>query len=184
MPVDLPSSGMVGLTRDALATLRAVLFRDAGGNAAAYLQEAGYAGGPGLYQAFVNWCAEHGHGAPEETPAATFQQLAAAYFRELGWGSVTVATLHEAVVAVDSPDWAEADPASAMQFPGCYLSSGMLADFFGRLAGAQLVAMEVECRSMGHARCRFVLGSAETIQHVYDEMSRGIEYDAALGQMA
>lgn len=175
---------MVGLTRDALTTLRAVLFRDAGGNAAAYLQEAGYAGGPALYQAFAAWCAARGHGAPEDVSATDFQQLAAQYFSELGWGSVSVATLHDAVVTIDSADWAEADPASAMQFPGCYLSSGMLADFFGRLAGAQLVPMEVECRSMGHERCRFLLGSAETVQHVYDEMTRGVSYDDALAQMA
>ena len=60
----------------------------------------------------------------------------------------------------------------------------MLADFFGRLAGAQLVPMEVECRSMGHERCRFLLGSAETIQHVYDGMTQGVAYDDALAQMA
>ena len=43
MALDLARSGMVGLTRDALVALRGVLFRDAGANAAAYLQEAGYA---------------------------------------------------------------------------------------------------------------------------------------------
>jgi len=175
---------MVSLTRDALNTLRAALFRDAGGNAAAYLQEAGYAGGPGLHQAFVHWCAARGYAVAEDTPVSAFPQLAADYFHELGWGSVAVSTLHDSVVTIDSADWAEADPASAMQFPGCYLSSGMLADFFGRLAGAQLVPMEVECRSMGHERCRFLLGSAETVQHVYDAMAAGTPYDSALEQMA
>jgi hypothetical protein len=71
-----------------------------------------------------------------------------------------------------------------MQFPGCYLSSGMFADFFGRLAGAPLAVMEVECRSMGSERCRFLLGSSETMQHVYDGMTQGIPYDSALEQMA
>ncbi len=175
---------MVALTRNALTTLRAVLFRDAGGNAAAYLQEAGYAGGGALFQAFGGWCAERGYSAPEEMPAETFQQLAAAFFGELGWGSVSVAMLHDSVVTIDSPDWAESDPESAMQFPGCYLSSGMLADFFGRLAGTQLAAMEVECRSMGSGRCRFLLGSTETMQHIYDDMTRGVAYDASLEQMA
>lgn len=182
--MDLPSSGMVGFTRDALVAFRTALYRDAGANAPAWFQEAGYAAGPGLYQAFAQWCAANGLGAPEETDVGEFQQLAARYFGELGWGSVTVSTLHDAVVAVDSADWAEADPSSAMQFPGCYMSSGMLADFFGRIAGAQLVPIEVECRSMGHARCRFLLGSAETIQHVYDGMTQGVAYDDSLATMA
>ena len=55
MSIDLAANGMVGLTRDALVTLRSVLFRDAGANAAAYLQEAGYAGGSALYQAFAQY---------------------------------------------------------------------------------------------------------------------------------
>ena len=175
---------MVGLTRDALVTLRSILFRDAGANAAAYLQEAGYAGGGALYQAFATWGAAHGLPAPEQLAATEFQEHAAEFFAELGWGDVTVGMLHDAVVTLDSANWAESDPASAMQFPGCYLSSGLLADFFGRVAGTPLSVMEVECRSMGSARCRFLLGSAETMQHVYDGMTQGVDYDAALAQMA
>ena len=95
-----------------------------------------------------------------------------------------VGTLHDSVLTLDSPNWAESDPASAMQFPGCYLSAGLLADFFGRVAGAQLAVMEVECRSMGSERCRFLLGSAETMQHIYDAMAQGVNYDVALEQMA
>jgi len=182
--VDFPNNGMVGLTRDGLTALRGALWRDAAGNAPAILQEAGYASGPALYEAFVNWCAQHGYGVPENVAATNFQQLAAAYFSELGWGTVSVSTISDSAFTVDSADWAEADPASAMQFPGCYLSCGMLADFFGRLAGAQLASMEVECRSMGHAHCRFLLGSAETIQHVYDSISQGVSYEDALAQMA
>jgi predicted hydrocarbon binding protein len=181
---DLAGSGMVGLTRDALVTLRTVLFRDAGANAAAYLQEAGYAGGGALYQAFANRSASQGLAAPENMAATEFQERAAEFFAELGWGAVTVGMLHDSVVTLDSVNWAESDPASAMQFPGCYLSSGLLADFFGRVAGTPLAVMEVECRSMGSERCRFLLGSSETMQHVYDGMSQGVHYDAALEQMA
>ena len=184
MSFDLAGSGMVGLTRDALVALRGVLFRDAGTNAAAYLQEAGYAGGGALYQAFAEWGASRGISVPENMAAADFEARAAEFFGELGWGALSVGTLRDAVVTLDSANWAESDPASAMQFPGCYLSSGMFADCFGRLAGAPLVAMEVECRSMGSERCRFLLGSSETMQHVYDGLTQGVPYDAALEQMA
>jgi hypothetical protein len=39
--------------------------------------------------------------------------------------------------------------------------------------------MEVECRSMGAERCRWLVGSGETMQHVYERMSEGIAYDDA-----
>jgi predicted hydrocarbon binding protein len=181
---DLPASGMVGLTRAALTTLRRVLFRDAGANAAAYLQEAGYAGGAALYDSFERWSAANGHAVPESMTAPEFELRATDFFATLGWGHVRVGVLHDSAMTVDSTDWAEADPASVMQYPGCYLSAGLLADFFGRVAGTQLVVMEVECRSMGSSRCRFLLGSAETIQHVYDEMTKGVAYEQALGAMS
>jgi predicted hydrocarbon binding protein len=180
---DLAGNGMVALTRDALVTLRSVLFRNAGTNAAAYLQEAGYAGGGALHQAFGRWCEARGLPAPESIAAAAFQDSAAEFFREIGWGAVRVGTLHESVLMVDSADWAEADPAGAMEYPGCYLSAGLLAEFFGRIAGAQLVTMEVECRSMGSERCRFLCGSAETMQYLYDAMTQGQPYDTSLAQM-
>jgi predicted hydrocarbon binding protein len=175
---------MVGLARDAFTTLHAVLFRDAGANAPAFLQEAGYAGGPALFDAFGNWCAAHGYPAPESLGLDHFAMRAAEFLSELGWGRVTVEPLHESALAVDSVDWTEANPSSGLQFPGCYFSAGMLADFFGRIAGAQLVAMEVECRSVGHERCRFLLASAETIQHVYDGLVNGVSYADSLSQMA
>jgi predicted hydrocarbon binding protein len=182
--IDLAGAGMVGLTRDTLATLHARLFADPSGTAAAYLQEAGYAGGPALHQAFVGWCASQGLNVPEEMGGPEFGQRSAEFFSKIGWGSLTSGMLHDSVMTLDSEDWAEANPASGMQYPGCYLSAGLLADFFGRIANAQLAVMEVECRSMGHARCRFIVGSAETIQHVYDGLMQGVHYDAALAAMA
>jgi predicted hydrocarbon binding protein len=174
---------MVGLTRDALVALRGILFRDAGANAAAYLQEAGYAGGGALYGAFSAWNTARGGGAPETLSAIDFGQRATEFFAELGWGAMTVGTLHDSVMTLDSANWAESDPVATMQYPGCYLSSGLLADFFGRVAGAPLAAMEVECRSMGSQRCRFLLGSAETMQHVYTDMTQGKTYDISLQEM-
>ena len=70
-----------------------------------------------------------------------------------------------------------------LEFPGCHLTTGLFADFFGRLAGSPLAAMEVECRSMGAERCRFLLASAEVMQHVYDAMGNGLSYDAAVASV-
>lgn len=177
--IHLSGSGMLALTRDTLAALRTALVRDMGDGASAYLQEAGYAGGAALFAAFDTWSQEHGHGAAESIPAADFQVRATEFFRDLGWGSLTLGSLGDAVATLDSEDWGEADPSAALETPGCHLTTGMFAEFFGRLAGAPVAVMEVECRSMGAPHCRFLLGSGDSLQHVYDEMSRGTDYQAA-----
>jgi predicted hydrocarbon binding protein len=174
--IDLPAQGLVALTRESLIALRTALFRDVGVSAVAPLQEAGYAGGQGMYDAFSRWLVSRGLASPEMLAAAEFSMRATEFFRDAGWGSIEVGAL-DGVATIDSPDWAESDPAFPLDFPGCYYSSGMLADFFGRLAGEPLAAMEVECRSMGAPRCRFLLGSSEMLQHIYDEMSRGVSYE-------
>ncbi len=179
--IQLGESGMLAITRDALAALRGALFRDLGGEAAAaYLQEAGYAGGAALFATFNAWAVAHGHGSAESVAADDFPDLATRFFGDLGWGSVSMTTLSEAVAALDSADWGEAEPDAGMEYPSCHLTTGMFADFFGRLAGTPMAVMEVECRSMGSPHCRFLLGNAESLHHVFEEMSRGVAYaDAA-----
>ncbi len=177
--LDLKEQPMVALMRDSLSVLRSSLFRDVGYNAATYLQQSGYAGGAALYDGFARWLAEHGGGAPDSLPADAFAARAVEYFRHLGWGSLSITSISDGVMAIDSADWAEADPAYPLEFPGCHVTSGMFSDFFGRLAGSPLVVMEVECRSSGSPRCRFLLGNTEVIQQVYDQMAGGMSYEEA-----
>jgi hypothetical protein len=59
----------------------------------------------------------------------------------------------------------------------------MFADFFGRIADAPLAVLEVECRSAGAKRCRFLVGNADVMEHVYDTMGRGDGYDDALSEV-
>ena len=178
--IDLSANGMVGVTREALVSLCSSLLREIGPDAAAYLQNAGYAGGATLFDAFSTWLLARGGGTPDTLPALKFAERATEFFRELGWGSLDLGALGEAVATIDSRDWAEADPSIQLEFPGCYLTTGLFADFFGRLAGNPLAVMEVECRSMGSAHCRFLLASPEVMQHVYDAMGAGMAYDAAV----
>jgi predicted hydrocarbon binding protein len=178
-PIDLPANGLVALTRDSLLALRAALFRDVGPNAAAALQEAGYAGGQALYDALGRWLSSKGLPSPESLGAAEFGHYATEFFRDAGWGSIEIGSL-ESVATIDSKDWAEGDPSMPLDFPGCYFTAGMLADLFGRLAGEPLAVMEVECRSMGAERCRWLVGSAETMQKVYDSVGGGASYETAV----
>lgn len=177
--IALPENALVAMTRTSLIALRNALFRDVGPNAAAVLQEAGYAGGPQLYDAFANWLAVNGLGAPDTLAATEFGLRAGEFLHDIGWGAIELGSL-ENVATIDAAEWAESDPASPLEFPGCYYTAGLFADFFGRLAGEPVAVMEVECRSMGAARCRWLVGTGETMQHVYDQMGQGIAYDAAL----
>lgn len=176
---DLVSHGLLALSRSSLAALRAALLRDAGPSAVTYLQEAGYAGGETVFASFRDWLRARGSAGPEELTLEEFERYATEYFREAGWGTLRIGELHGAVATLDSTDWGEADPGSGLEFPGCHLTTGMFVDFFGRVADHPLSVLEVECRSMGSSRCRFLVGNAEVMQHIYDEMGRGTPYESA-----
>jgi predicted hydrocarbon binding protein len=179
-PIDLTASALVAVSRTALSSLRSSLLRDAGPAAAGYLQEAGYAGGEAVYEAFRTWLHERGYPSPESLGIDEFAAHASEYFRDLGWGSMRLGALRDTVATLDSTDWGEADPGGGLDQPGCHLSTGMFADFFGRIADTPLAVMEVECRSAGDVRCRVLLGSAEVMERLYDSMAAGKGYEAAV----
>jgi predicted hydrocarbon binding protein len=182
--VDLSSSQLVAFPRASLGALRAALLRDTGGAYATFLQESGYAGGDAIFAAFRNWLATRGLGEAESLDVDAYQAHAADFFRDMGWGSLAITPLHDVVAIVDSADWAEADPASGLPYPACHYSTGLFADFFGRTAEAPLAVLEVECRSSGSHRCRFLVGSAEVMGHLYDRMAAGAGYDEAAEDLA
>jgi predicted hydrocarbon binding protein len=184
MTIDLTGTGMLAITRDALIALRAALMRDTGPAGAGYLQEAGYAGGGALFEAFRKWLSARGSGAPESLSVDDFQREATEFFRHAGWGSLHVGALHDTVATLDTDDWVEATPETPLDQVGCAFSAGMFADFFGRVADAPLAVMEVECRSTGAGRCRFLLGSTDVMQTVYDHMAQGHDYDTAVNASA
>jgi|SRR5690242_6016274 predicted hydrocarbon binding protein len=166
--------------RAALRQLHVSLLRDAPDVAVAILQEVGFAAGGGVYDAFSAWLpGETGVTRPDELDAGRLNDVLAAFFRAIGWGSMTLAQLGNAALAVDSSDWAEAEPGSA-DTAMCFFTSGMLSDFLGRLSGEPVAVMEVECRSRNDARCRFLSGSPDTLNAVYEQMSQGRTYAEAL----
>lgn len=165
-----------------LQQLRTVLERDAGLQAASYLQEAGFAGGEAMYAAYAAWLGEnYGVERPGDLDAQYLSEALRRFFAELGWGSVSVTPLGAAAVAFDSPDWAEALGDAKGEYPSCHLTTGLLADFLGRISDGLVAVMEVECRSRGDARCRFLAGSPETLSTLYERMAQGSSYGEALG---
>ncbi|MEP6573546.1 MAG: V4R domain-containing protein [Gemmatimonadota bacterium] len=181
----LVSQHCLVLSRRSLQQLRVSLERDAGLQAAAYLQEAGFAGGEEVFNGFSAWLsAKYGIDRPGNLDARHLGETLTAFFRDSGWGTLSVSSLAPSILALDSPDWSEADPAGGAQYPSCHLTSGLLADFLGRLSGSLVGVMEVECASRGDRRCRFLAGAPETLQSLYERMSQGIGYQQALGMRA
>jgi predicted hydrocarbon binding protein len=138
------------------------------------LQETGYAAGEGCYRAFtaVN--------NPADLDADLLAETLSDFFASGGWGTVTMSPIGTGALALDSSDWAEAEPGTS-QTPMCFFSTGMLADFLGRLSDETVSVMEVECRSRGDERCRFLSATPEVLEKVYNEMTQGRSYAEALG---
>lgn len=182
MSAPLPATGTDGLAigRGALRQLHASLHAHAPETAITILQEAGYAAGEGLYRTFTAWLpARAGVHRPEDLDSDLLPEVLSDFFAHTGWGTLTVLPLGGGALAVDSTDWAEADPGAA-QTPTCFFSAGMLADFLGRLSGESVAAMEVECRSRGDLRCRFLSASPEVLGQVYEKMAAGESYEEAV----
>ena len=170
------------LGRRVIHQLRASLERDTGVQAAAYLQEAGYAGGEELYTSFSEWLwRSRGVSAPTDLDVKFLGEVLGEFFADQGWGRLEATPLGSAVLALDSREWAEAVDERQAEFPSCHLSCGLLADFLGRISQDVVAVMEVECRSRGEARCRFLAGSPDTLGILYDRMAQGAGYLEVLG---
>ena len=177
-----PHHGGLRLGRRVLHQLRSALERDTGLQASTYLQEAGFAGGEELFAEFKEWLlANRGLEDPGELDSAFLSETLSAFFADQGWGRLEATPLGDAVLALDSTEWAEAVETGGGEFPSCHLTCGMLADFFGRLSDGLVAVMEVECRSRGDARCRFLAGSPDTLSTLYDRMAQGAGYSEAMG---
>lgn len=173
--ISLTESGLVAVSVRAFHGLRDRVGAQA-------LQEAGYAAGEGTFQAFVRWLPAHaGVDDPRELAAPRLAEVLSSFFSSLGWGTVEVTALGDAAVAFDSADWAEAQTGAGLQYPGCYFTAGLLADFMSRIGDAALAVMEVECRSRGDARCRWLVGAPETLTTLYQHMAQGADYMSVLG---
>lgn len=171
-------SGVVGIGKQALHTARAALLSDLGQRGAERLQEIGSAAGEEMYGAFQQWLPGFaGVDGPDALDAEALGDVLAAFFSELGWGDVQVDRLGESGLALISTNWAEAVSTEARDFPSCHFTAGLLADFLTRMAGGKpLAIMEVECRTRGDARCRFVAGAPVILDAVYQAVSEGRDF--------
>jgi predicted hydrocarbon binding protein len=172
---------VLGIGSRMLHRLRHVLERDVGDGAGQVMQEAGFAAGDELYDAFTGWLAERtGVTDPANLDARHLSRMLGDFFRGLGWGALSVERLGPGSLAVDSTDWAEADPQAGAFAPSCHVTAGLLAGFLGRLADQDVAVLEIECRSRQDERCRFLAGSPQALQAVYEAVSAGQDYREVL----
>ena len=166
----------------ALHQMRAVLDRETGVKAALLLREIGFATGEAVHEAFDQWSRSHLQvESARELDSAFLGEALNGFFADAGWGPVSVTELRPGVLALDSAAWAEAQSDGA-EYPSCHFSCGLLADFFTRLGGSRAAVMEVECRSRGEERCRFLVGSPDLLTYVYERMTGGMSYTQALAE--
>jgi predicted hydrocarbon binding protein len=159
-----------------LSALRRSLTNEVGGDAAAHaLRAAGHAAGDALFHQLGTE-----DGAVSE---ATFWRRFSQLFSSRGWGTLTHSPLHPGVAALDAADWVESDPDAREPRPSCFFTTGIIANLLGNAAGSDVAVMEVECRSMGHERCRFLFGSADALNAVYTRVARGSAVDSVLSEL-
>ncbi|UCF40410.1 MAG: hypothetical protein JSW43_11860 [Gemmatimonadota bacterium] len=175
-------SGVVGIGARALHTTRRALIDDLGEAGEARLQEIGYAAGEEVYHSFCEWLRQAaGVSDPGELDADALGEVLSGFFNLLGWGSLSLERVGRSGLEITSENWAEADPANQAEFPTCYFTTGMLASFLTCLAGGNAFAiMELECRSLGDTGCRFLAGSPETLEAVYEALSEERDYRTIL----
>jgi bacteriochlorophyll 4-vinyl reductase len=171
--IDLQTNALVAISRESLTALRAALFRDLGGTAATYLQDAGYSGAAPVYEAFAAWLKARGGPVPADLALDDFAAAAGEFFTASGWGTMGFSVAENGVASIESTDWAEAVAGDGSEMSGCYYTTGVFADFFGRITDAPVSVMETECRSMGSPRCRFLVGTPEKLPIVRECIRTG-----------
>jgi predicted hydrocarbon binding protein len=166
-----------------LAALRQALAQTVGDDAAARaLQEAGVAAGDAFFKLLSHVSATGED--PAQWGEAQFWRRFAELFERRGWGRIGNEALHPGVAALDAFDWVESNPELLAGRPTCHFTSGRLANLLGRVCQDEVALLEVECRSRGDARCRFLYGNPDVLESVYGQLRAGMALEQSLAALA
>lgn len=166
----------------ALRTLHRALSHEAGPELAARaVQAAGAATGDLLFESLTS---PEAAGVEAEDlrrlPLEEFWDDILEFLSDLGWGSLEHEAIHPGIGALSAPDWIEADPAQSTSGPRCFFASGLLSGLLGGVAGRPIAVLEVECRSAGDDRCRFLFGDEAVLGRVRAGLEAGRELSSTL----
>jgi hypothetical protein len=141
--------------------------------AAMLLREIGYALAPSFSAAFgaARDAAGAGHLTTDE-----FWRSLSDFFSDLGWGSLEFSQLHPGIAALDAREWIDR---------GGHLSTGILAEILSEAAGSEVAVMEITAADGDAAPgCRFLFGSPEALQALYQQLREGGSLQDAIAQLA
>lgn len=168
VPAELLSS-----VRRALASDRAPL------ETVTLLRQVGYELGDSVFERLsATMRRDYGAADAAALDPTEFWRSAGTFFADLGWGTVRHADRHPGVGAVELEGWIESGAEGGP--PGCHLSTGIFAALLGRLAGAEVVVMEVPA---GPGRSTLLFGGGEALGAVYEQLAGGASLDDALASL-
>lgn len=173
---DSSTTQMVGVAISTLRDLRSAVIASADPDAAVKaLREAGYGGGGAVHAAFVDWLegSAADEGSPtgaDDLPIDRFGDLAAEFFRDAGWGEVAFSNDDDEGVAVVDIEGCWEATGTHENAPGCQITTGLLAAFFGTIAGYPMAVLETECAGDHGGRCHFLLGNTDVMNYKWEEM--------------
>jgi predicted hydrocarbon binding protein len=168
----------IALPATALGALRGALLAAVGPESAGdALRAAGHAAGDAFHEILS------AREDVTELPADRFWRHLGQLFASRGWGQLNYSEAHPGVGSLETRDWAEAASDGDAEQPACHFTTGLLANLLGRVAGGDVAVLEVECRSRGEGRCRFLFGGADAVYAVYERIAAGDSADAALQQI-
>lgn len=173
--MDTSNAHLVGVAVPTLRQLRSAILSSAQPtDAVVALREAGYAGGESIHSAFERWLIETDAAQVSdagELPLEHFGDQAATFFHDAGWGDVKFShDEDEGIAMVDITNCWEAAGTEPSEDPGCHVTTGMLASFFGKIAGYPVAVLETECCHGDDSRCRFVMGNTDVMNYKWQEM--------------
>lgn len=167
-----------------LAALRRTLDSSVGEAAAAVaLQQAGVAAGDAFYD-MLALAPVAGDSPPADWSDGTFWRRFGELFERRGWGRIANEEAHPGVGALNAFDWVESVRDMGAGRPSCFFTAGLLAKLLGRICNEEVAVLEVECRSKGDARCRFLYGSPDTLDAVYDRVRAGEDAGETLATLS
>jgi hypothetical protein len=144
------------------------------------LQSAGVAAGNAFHELLLRGA---GDGNPGDWGESAFWRRFGELFERRGWGRIANETVHPGVGALDAFDWVESNPDVGANRPSCFFSAGLLANLIGRICNDEVAVLEVECRSRGDSRCRFLYGAPVTLDTLYGHLRTGAPVNESLAAL-
>jgi hypothetical protein len=102
-----------------------------------------------------------------------------------GWGRLTLDTSYQGqgLLVVQTWNSTFARQASGHQRPVCALEAGVLAAFFGELAGQELYCWQISCESLGAESNRFVIGLRNRLEPAEASWDASLSYEAIMTKL-